>query len=105
DVGAAIVSLLYPPGAPARVPLCAVTGTNGKTTVTRLLGHVLAEAGEHVGMTTTDGIYSGGQLVRPGDNTGPASARAVLSDPLVTAAVLETARGGILRRGLGYDWS
>ncbi len=104
-VGDALVAQLYPPGAPARVPICAVTGTNGKTTVTRLIGHVLSEAGEHVGMTTTDGVYSGGELVRPGDNTGPASARAVLSDPLVTAAVLETARGGILRRGLGYDWS
>lgn len=105
DVGEAVVDLLYPPGSPARVPICAVTGTNGKTTVTRLVGHVLAEAGEHVGMATTDGVYSGGELVRRGDDTGPASARAVLADPLVTAAVLETARGGILRRGLGYDWS
>lgn len=105
EVGDAIVSLLYPPGAPARVPVCAVTGTNGKTTVTRLIGHLVATAGEYVGMTTTDGVYSGGEMVRPGDNTGPASARAVLSDPLVTAAVLETARGGILRRGLGYDWA
>jgi cyanophycin synthetase len=105
DVGEAIVAQLFPPGVEARVPVCSVTGTNGKTTVTRLIGHVLGVAGEHVGMTTTDGVYSGGVLVRPGDNTGPASARAVLSDPLVSAAVLETARGGILRRGLGYDWS
>src|SRR5690606_38556147 len=105
DVGEAVVDLHYPPGSPARVPICAVTGTNGKTTVTRLVGHVLAEAGEHVGMATTDGVYSGGELVRRGDDTGPASARAVLADPLVTAAVLETARRGIPRPGLGYDWS
>ncbi|HEX7000707.1 MAG TPA: cyanophycin synthetase [Trueperaceae bacterium] len=105
DVGDAIVANLFPPGQDGRVPICAVTGTNGKTTVTRLIGHIVGGAGEHVGMTTTDGVYSGGVLVRPGDNTGPASARAVLSDPMVTAAVLETARGGILRRGLGYDWS
>lgn len=105
DVGEAIVSHLFPPGSEARVPICAITGTNGKTTVARLVGHLLGEAGEHVGMTTTDGVYTGGELVRPGDNTGPLSARAVLADPLVTAAVLETARGGILRRGLGYDWS
>ena len=105
DVGAAIVAQLFPDGDDGRVPICAVTGTNGKTTVARLLGHLLTEAGEHVGMTTTDGIYSGGELVRRGDNTGPASAGSVLSDPEVTAAVLETARGGILRRGLGYDWS
>lgn len=104
-VGDAIVSHLFPQGEDGRIPICAVTGTNGKTTVTRLLGHVLGGAGEHVGMTTTDGVYSGGELVRRGDNTGPASARSVLSDPAVTAAVLETARGGILRRGLGYDWS
>src|SRR5690606_33630446 len=105
DVGDAIVAHLFPDRQDGRVPICAVTGTNGKTTVTRLIGHLLRGAGEHVGMTTTDGVYSGGELERPGDNNGPASARAVLSDPSVTAAVLETARGGILRRGLGYDWS
>lgn len=105
EVGDAIVAHLFPSGEDGRIPICSVTGTNGKTTVTRLLAHVLQVAGEHVGMTTTDGVYSGGELVRRGDNTGPASARAVLSDPEVTAAVLETARGGILRRGLGYDWT
>jgi len=105
DVGTAIVDMLYPAGAPSRVPLCSVTGTNGKTTVTRLIGHVLGATGLSVGMTSTDGIYIGGRRVSSGDHTGRTSARAVLADTAVQAAVLETARGGILRRGLGYDWS
>ena len=105
DVGQPIVDMLYPPGAPSRVPLCAVTGTNGKTTVTRMIGHMLESGGTTVGMTTTDGIYIGGQRIAQGDLTGPISAREVLADHSVEAAVLETARGGILRRGLGYDWS
>ncbi|HEV2864076.1 MAG TPA: cyanophycin synthetase [Pyrinomonadaceae bacterium] len=104
DVGRALVEMLYPAG-DGRVPLVAVTGTNGKTTVTRMVGHVLGATGLTVGMTTTDGIWVGGRRVAEGDTTGPHSARAVLSDPTVEAAVLETARGGILRRGLGYDWS
>ncbi|HEV3468201.1 MAG TPA: cyanophycin synthetase [Pyrinomonadaceae bacterium] len=104
DAGRAIVRMLYPAG-DGRVPVVAVTGTNGKTTVTRMIAHVLSAAGLNVGMTTTDGIWIGGERVAEGDTTGPHSARAVLSDPTVEAAVLETARGGIVRRGLGYDWS
>jgi cyanophycin synthetase len=99
-----IVSHLFPTGQ-GRIPLIAVTGTNGKTTTVRMLGHVLSKQGLFVGQTTTDGIYLGGQLAVPGDNTGPWSAQAVLRDPKVEAAVLEVARGGILRGGLGYDLS
>jgi cyanophycin synthetase len=104
-VGEAIMDHLYPPGTEARIPVCAVTGTNGKTTVTRLIGHILGTTGATVGMTTTDGVHIGADRVAEGDMTGPASARIVLSDPTVDLAVLETARGGILRRGLAYDWS
>jgi cyanophycin synthetase len=105
NVGDAIVEMLYPEGAPARIPLISITGTNGKTTVTRMIAHMISESGKNVGMTTTDGIYIDGEMVSEGDTTGPQSARAVLSDPSVEVAVLETARGGIARRGLGYDWS
>lgn len=105
DVGAAILYGLVPEGTNARVPICSITGTNGKTTVTRLLGHLVGLDGRKVGMTTTDGIRIGADLVRKGDLTGAASARSVLADPTVDVAVFETARGGILRRGLGYDWS
>ncbi|HEY0174219.1 MAG TPA: cyanophycin synthetase [Pyrinomonadaceae bacterium] len=105
DVGAAIIEMLYPRGADGRVPVISITGTNGKTTVTRMIGHVLNESGLTTGVTTTDGIYIGGRCVAEGDTTGPQSARTVLSDPSVEVAVLETARGGIMRRGLGYDWS
>ena len=105
DVGAAIIEMLYPRGVDGRIPVISITGTNGKTTVTRMIGHVLNEAGFAVGLTTTDGIYIGGRCVAEGDTTGPQSARTVLSDPSVEVAVLETARGGITRRGLGYDWS
>lgn len=105
DVGQALVDSVYPPGVPSRIPIISVTGTNGKTTVTRMIGHVLNKAGVCVGMTTTDGIYIDGERVVEGDTTGPKSASMVLSDPAVEAAVLETARGGIVRRGLGYDWS
>jgi cyanophycin synthetase len=105
DVGSAIVDLIYPPGDAGRIPIISITGTNGKTTITRMIAHVLASTGLTVGMTTTDGIYVGGKQVFKGDTTGPRSARAVLSDPAVEVAVLETARGGIVRGGLGYDWS
>ncbi|HEX7956429.1 MAG TPA: Mur ligase family protein, partial [Pyrinomonadaceae bacterium] len=105
DVGAAIVGMLFPEGSDGRIPVISITGTNGKTTVTRMIGHVLGEAGARVGVTTTDGIWIGGRQVASGDLTGPHSARTVLSDPTVEVAVLETARGGITRRGLGYDWS
>jgi cyanophycin synthetase len=105
DVGQAVVDAIYPTGAPSRIPIISITGTNGKTTVTRIIGHVLSKANLCVGMTTTDGIYVGDEQVVEGDTTGPQSAQVVLSDPAVEVAVLETARGGIIRRGLGYDWS
>jgi cyanophycin synthetase len=105
DVGGAIIEMLYPQGTDGRIPIISITGTNGKTTVTRMIGHVLNESGLTTGVTTTDGIYIGGRCIAEGDTTGPHSARAVLSDPSVEVAVLETARGGITRRGLGYDWS
>jgi cyanophycin synthetase len=103
DVAGLIVDQLYPPGASARVPIVSVTGTNGKTTTVRLIAHILRCAGLHVGMTSTDGVYLDGDLVHASDASGPRSAEMVLGDPGVQAAVLETARGGIVRRGLGYD--
>jgi cyanophycin synthetase len=103
DVAGAVVDRLYPPGTPSRIPLIAVTGTNGKTTTVRMIGHILRQAGLRVGMTTTDGVYSGGRLVYAADASGPRSAEMVLDDTTVQAAVLETDRGGIIRRGLGYD--
>jgi cyanophycin synthetase len=105
DVGGAIVDMLFPNGSSGRIPLIAITGTNGKTTVTRLVRHVLTHTGRTVGMTTTDGIWIGHEEVASGDMTGPWSANVVLSDPTVDVAVLETARGGIVRSGLAYDWS
>ena len=105
DVGETVVEALYPVGAPSRIPIISITGTNGKTTVTRMIAHIIGRMGVCVGMTTTDGIYIGGEQAVEGDTTGPRSARIVLSDPIVETAVLETARGGILRQGLGYDWS
>lgn len=105
DAGAAIVEMLFPPGAPSRIPIVAITGTNGKTTTTRMIGDAFSAAGKVVGMTTTDGVYVGGRRLKKGDMTGFHSARMVLTDPTVEVAVLETARGGIVRRSLGYDWS
>lgn len=102
-VAEAVVDLLFPAGTPARIPVVAVTGTNGKTTTTRLVAHLLRQDGRYVGLTTTDGISIGDRLVASGDMAGPKSARAVLRHPLVEAAVLETARGGIVREGLGFD--
>lgn len=102
-VGEAIVDALFPPGHNGRVPLVAVTGVNGKTTTTRLVAHILRTWGKRVGMTSTDGIFLDGRRVDDGDCSGPQSARAVLSNPHVEAAVLETARGGILREGLAFD--
>src|SRR6202035_4564272 len=103
DVAAAIVDTLYPPGTQARIPVIAVTGTNGKTTTVRMIGHVLSQAGLRVGMATTDGVHSGDRLIYDADASGPRSAEMVLDDTSVEAAVLETARGGIIRGGLGYD--
>jgi cyanophycin synthetase len=105
EVGEAIVDMLYPENASGRIPVISVTGTNGKTTITRMIAHTLAETGKTVGLTTTDGIYIDGKQIAKGDTTGPLSARTILSDPTVEIAVLETARGGIVRAGLGYDWS
>ncbi|MFL5785110.1 MAG: cyanophycin synthetase [Bacteriovoracaceae bacterium] len=105
DVGKAIIDQLYPKNRPSRIPIIAITGTNGKTTVSRLITHIISGLDLIVGNTTTDGIFIGGKQVARGDTTGPASAKVVLNDPGVDVAVLETARGGIMRRGLGYDWS
>jgi cyanophycin synthetase len=102
-VGEAIIDLLYPEGQTGRIPLVAVTGVNGKTTTTRLITHILTLTGRTVGMTCTDGIYISGRRIDDGDCSGPQSARSVLLHPGVEAAVLETARGGILREGLGFD--
>jgi cyanophycin synthetase len=103
DVAAAMLDSLYPPGAPSRIPVISVTGTNGKTSTARMISQVLQQAGTRVGVACTDGVYVGGRLVYAADASGPRSAEMVLDDPTVEAAVLETARGGIVRRGLGYD--
>jgi cyanophycin synthetase len=105
DAAGAVIEMLYPPGTPSRIPIVSITGTNGKTTTTRLLAHIARYAGHHVGLTTTEGVYIGSEQIMKGDCTGPASAQAVLRDPTVTFAALETARGGLLRFGLGYDWA
>jgi cyanophycin synthetase len=103
NVAEHVIDMLFPPGTPSRVPVVAVTGTNGKTTTTRLIAHIVKNSGRNVGFTTTEGIYIGNSLIQPGDNTGPVSAQLVLKDPTVEIAVLETARGGIIRAGLGFD--
>ncbi len=101
DVAGPVIDMLFPPGAPSRVPIAAVTGTNGKTTTARMLAHITKMAGYTPGMTTTDGVYIDGQRTVEGDMTGPVSARMVLADPQIDLAVLETARGGLLRAGMG----
>ncbi len=98
-----VIDLLFPPGSPSRVPIVAVTGTNGKTTTARMIGHVFKGMGRKVGMTSTDGVVIDERLVIRSDASGPKSARMVLQNPRVDFAVLEVARGGILREGLGYD--
>lgn len=103
DVASTIVDFLYPHGQPSEIPLIAVTGTNGKTTTTRLIAAGLRKTHSNVGMTTSMGIYLNDHLLVSGDTTGPWSANVVLADPIVDAAVLEVARGGIIRGGLGYD--
>jgi cyanophycin synthetase len=102
NVAEPVIDMLYPPGASARIPIIAVTGTNGKTTTTRLMAHMVKTMGYKVGFTTTDGVYIQNQMMMRGDCTGPVSAEFVLKDPTVDFAVLETARGGILRSGLGF---
>jgi len=103
NVGAAIVDTLFGPGDDGRIPVAAVTGTNGKTTVVRLISHLAAAGGATVGTTCTEGVWIGDRMIDSGDCSGPQSARRVLANPTVTAAVLETARGGILREGCGFD--
>ncbi|MDH5344888.1 MAG: cyanophycin synthetase, partial [Gammaproteobacteria bacterium] len=103
DVAGPVIDMLFPPGTPSRIPIASVTGTNGKTTTSRMLAHILKMSGLTVGLTSTDGVYIGGQLTVPGDMTGPVSAKMILRDPSVDAAVMETARGGLLRGGLGYQ--
>lgn len=102
NVAEPVIDMLYPPGSSARIPIIAVAGTNGKTTTTRLMAHIVKTMGHKVGYTTTDGIYIQNQLMVRGDCTGPVSAEFVLKDPTVDFAVLECARGGILRAGLGF---
>ncbi len=103
NVAEPLLNMLYPDNTSAHIPIVAVTGTNGKTTVTRLIAHFAQAAGHHTGYTTTDGIYIDGNIICRGDCSGPASAATVLRDPIVDFAVLECARGGILRSGLGFD--
>ncbi|WP_026706502.1 cyanophycin synthetase [Flavobacterium soli] len=103
NVASPVIDMLYPPGKPSRIPIIAVTGTNGKTTTTRLLAHIVKNNGYKVGFTTSDGIYIQNHMMEKGDTTGPISAEYILKDPTVEFAVLETARGGILRSGLGFS--
>lgn len=102
DVAGPVLDMLFPPDSPSRIPIAAVTGTNGKTTTSRMLAHILKMSGRTVGLTSTDGVYIDGNLSVPGDMTGPVSAQMILRDPSVDAAVMETARGGMLRSGLGF---
>ena len=104
-VGEAIINAMFPEGETGRIPVVAVTGTNGKTTTVRLIAHLLGQKGLRVGMTSTDGVHVDGQRIDTGDCSGPRSARNVLQHPDVDAAVLETARGGMLREGLAFDRS
>ena len=103
NVAKAVVDMLYPEGSESTIPLFAVTGTNGKTTTTRLLAHMAKTSGYNPGYTTTDGIYIGDYKIKEGDTTGPQSGQFLLKDPTVDFAVLETARGGLLRSGLCFD--
>lgn len=103
DVAGPVMDMLFPPGSPSRIPIASITGTNGKTTTARMVSHILKLAGQTVGLATTDGVYIDGNLTVKGDLTGPAAAQMVLRDPTVDVAVLETARGGLLRRGMGYE--
>jgi cyanophycin synthetase len=103
NIAAPILDMLFPPGTPTQIPIVAVTGTNGKTTTTRLSAHIFSQVYTTVGFTTTDGIYIGNRLLEKGDTTGPQSAQVILQDPTVDLAVLETARGGILRSGLAFE--
>lgn len=105
NVAEPVLDMLFPSTHPARIPIVSVTGTNGKTTTTRLIAHIMKMIGKKVGTTTTDGIYIQNSLMYKGDCSGPESAKFVLRDPTVDYAVFETARGGMMRAGLGYDLS
>jgi cyanophycin synthetase len=105
DVAGKVIDMLFEPGSVGRIPIAAITGTNGKTTTSRMLGHILKACGHTVGLTSTDGIQVDGKITVKGDMTGPTAAQMVLRDPTVDFAVMETARGGILRAGLGYQSS
>lgn len=104
-VAEAIVDYLFPANRGGRIPLVSVTGTNGKTTTVRLIAHILAGSGSKVGFTSTDGVYIDGKCVWTGDYAGYRGARMLLEDPVVETVVLETARGGLIRDGLAYDWA
>ena len=104
DVAGPVIDMLFPPGSPSRVPIAAVTGTNGKTTTARMLAHITKMAGFTPGLTTTDGVYIDGQRTVEGDMTGPMATRMVLADPQIDIAILETARGGLLRAGMGVPF-
>jgi cyanophycin synthetase len=103
DVAGPVIDMLFPPGTPSRVPIAAITGTNGKTTTSRMLAHVMKMAGHTVGLASSDGVYIDGNLTVEGDMTGPRSAQMILRDPTIDAAVMETARGGLVRSGLGFS--
>ncbi|MGE5629990.1 MAG: cyanophycin synthetase [Caulobacteraceae bacterium] len=103
NVAKAVIDMLFPEGSLCRVPIVSVTGTNGKTTTARLISHIIRQMGYRVGLTTTSGIYINDELLKYGDNTGPVSAKTILTDRTIEYAVLETARGGIVNKGLGYD--
>lgn len=103
NVAAPVIDKLFPKGSTGRIPIVAVSGTNGKTTTTRLIAHMAKMTGKRVGYTTTDGVYIQNRLLMKGDCTGPASAEFVLKDPTVNYAVLECARGGLLRAGLAFS--
>jgi cyanophycin synthetase len=103
DVSGAVMDMLFPAGTPRRLPIASITGTNGKTTVSRMVAHIHKLSGNTVGLATTDGVYIDGNLTVKGDLTGPRAAQMILRDPTVDAAILETARGGLLRSGMGYE--
>ncbi|PSO65144.1 MAG: cyanophycin synthetase [Cyanobacteria bacterium QH_8_48_120] len=105
NVAAPVLDMLFPQGSPSRIPIIAITGTNGKTTTTRLAAHIFRQTQQVVGYTTTDGIYIDDHTVEKGDTTGPQSANVILKDPTVEVAVLETARGGLMRSGTAFDAS
>jgi len=103
DVAGPVIDMLFPPSTPSRVPIAAITGTNGKTTTSRMLAHIMKMAGHTVGLASSDGVYIDGNLTVEGDMTGPRSAQMILRDPTIDAAVMETARGGLVRSGLGFS--